>query len=207
MLLVDDDATMLLELRRRLRGAAGIECVGTADGGEAAVQKARDLRPDVVLMDMRMPGLNGAGATREILEGEDPPKVLALTSFGDDTTFHEALRAGVTGFLLKTSSVTELAVAIRKAMIGHNPLHDSLTSKVLASYRRNLGVDLSGLDKQWTDLLRLVGEGLSNEEISKHMTLAETSVRSYVSRLRGILKCKSRAQLVALAHQSGLFRD
>lgn len=207
VLLVDDDAVLLLQLRRRLERMPGIRCVGVAGGGHDALEKVRRLRPDVVLMDMRMPDVDGASATRMIMGEPSPPKVVALTAFGDDETFHRALRAGAVGFILKTASAEELSVAIHKAIAGQNPLDERFISMLLASYQRQLRVDVPSLTMRQQELLRLVGQGLKNSEIAALMHLSEATVRTYVSRLLREMNCESRAQLVAVAHRAGLVVD
>lgn len=207
VLLVDDDAVLLLQLRKRLDRMPGIRCVGVASGGTDAVGKVRSLRPDVVLMDMRMPDVDGATATRRLMAEPSPPKVVALTAFGDDETFNRALRAGAVGFILKTASAEELSAAIHKAIAGQNPLDERLISLVLASYQRQLRVDVPSLTSRQQQLLRLVGQGLKNNEIATIMYLSEATVRTYVSRLLREMNCESRAQLVAVAHRAGLVPD
>jgi DNA-binding NarL/FixJ family response regulator len=207
VLLVDDDAMLLLQLRKRLERMPGINCVGVADGGRSAVEKSRSLRPDVVLMDIRMPGMDGVTATRALMNEPAPPKVVALTAFGDDETFNEALRAGAVGFILKTASAQELSQAIHKAVAGQNPLDERLISLLLASYQRRLRVEVPTLNAKQQELLRLVGQGLRNSEIAERMHLTESTVRTYVSRLLQATKCDSRAQLVAFAYRAGLAFD
>lgn len=207
VLLVDDDAVLLLQLRKRLERMPGISCVGVADGGRAALEKVESLRPDVVLMDMRMPGMDGAATTSRVMAMPSPPKVVILTAFGDDETFDRALRAGAVGFILKTASAEELSAAIHKAIAGQNPLDERLISLLLASYQRQLRIEVPTLTARQQELLRLVGQGLKNSEIAEHMFLSESTVRTYVSRLLQATGCESRAQLVAFAFRSGVASD
>ncbi|NLE96899.1 MAG: response regulator transcription factor [Propionibacterium sp.] len=207
VLLVDDDAVLLLHLRKRLDRLPGVRCVGVADSGRAALEKVRSLRPDVVLMDMRMPGMDGATATGELMALPSPPKVVILTAFGDDESFNRALRAGAVGFILKTASAEELSAAIHKAVAGQNPLDERLISLLLDSYQRQLRVEVPTLTSRQQELLRLVVQGLKNSEIAERMYLSESTVRTYVSRLLQATGCESRAQLVAFAFRSGIASD
>ena len=207
VLLVDDDAVLLLQVRRRLDRMPGIRCVGVADGGCAAVEKTRALQPDVVLMDIRMPGMDGVMATKVLMAEPAPPKVVVLTALGDDDTFDAAVRAGAVGFILKSASAEELSKAIHKAVAGHNPLDERLISLLLASYQRQLRFEVPALNPKQQQLLRLVGQGLRNSEIAEQMHLSEATVRTYVSRLLQATNCDSRAQLVAFAYRSGLAFD
>ncbi|SDL79957.1 DNA-binding response regulator, NarL/FixJ family, contains REC and HTH domains [Tessaracoccus oleiagri] len=207
VLLVDDDAVLLLQLRRRLDRMPGIRCVGVADSGCAAIEKARTLLPDVVLMDIRMPGMDGVTATRTLMAEPRPPKVVAVTALGDDDTFNAAVRAGAVGFILKTASAEELSKAIHKAVAGYNPLDERLISLLLASYQRQLRFEVPALSPKQQELLRHVGQGMRNSEIAERMHLSEATVRTYVSRLLQATGCESRAQLVAFAYRSGLAFD
>lgn len=205
VLVVDDHAVVLSRLRRLVDDLPDMVCVGAAADGLEAVALALKLAPDVILMDMRMPNLDGASATRRIVESGLPSRIIALTAMEDDETFHNALAAGASGFILKGSSRGELAHAIHVVDGGESILSPTLVSRVLRDYVKGSKPScLVGLKEREVELLRLVGRGLSNDEIATELSLSPTTVKSYVSRLLSATRRRDRAQLVILAYQSGL---
>lgn len=208
VLVVDDHPEMLKRVSRFVDNMPGVSCVGTARDGASAVTVAAHTQPDVILMDLRMPGVDGIEATRRILAAGSQARIIALTSLEDDTTFHQALRAGVSGFMLKSSSRNEIALAIRRVHDGESMLSPSLITRVLTRYESDLKRtdELNHLNDRETKLLSLVGKGLSNDQIAEELSLSPATVKSYISRLLTRVDARDRAQLVVLAHRTGLVR-
>ena len=217
ILIADDQPLMRAGLRECLTSAAGIDVVGEASDGYQAVDLARRLRPDVVLMDVRMPGLDGGAATRHLTapdaDGRPVARVLMLTTFDLDEYIVEGLRAGASGFLLKDASAEELVRAIRIVAAGDALIAPAVTRRLLDRYARYLPSPrpssedpIRGLTARELAVLRLVSRGLSNEEIAARLHLARSSVKSHVSHLLGKLGRTDRVQLVVLAYESGLVR-
>jgi DNA-binding NarL/FixJ family response regulator len=217
ILIADDQPLMRAGLRGCLAGAPGFDVVGEASDGYQAVELARRLRPDVVLMDVRMPGLDGVAATRQLTdpgaEGGPVARVLMLTTFDLDEYIVEALRAGASGFLLKDASAEELVRAIRIVAAGDALLAPAVTRRLLDRYVRYLPSPRSpaqdpipSLTTRELAVLRLVSRGLSNDEIAARLHLARSSVKSHVSHLLGKLGRTDRVQLVVLAYETGLVR-
>jgi DNA-binding NarL/FixJ family response regulator len=165
------------------------DVLGTAADGAAAVAVCRDLRPDVVLMDVRMPGIDGIEATRQLMAGEDPPRVLILTTFDLDEYVFDALRAGASGFLLKDATAERLFDAVRVVAAG-----DALLAPAV----------LAALTPRETEVLRLVAAGLSNLEIAGRLVVTEETVKTHVSRVLAKLGLHGRSQAVVAAYESGL---
>jgi DNA-binding NarL/FixJ family response regulator len=188
--------------------------VGQAADGAAAVSAARRLLPDVVLMDVRMPIMDGLEATRQILhapDGEHRPRVLMLTTFDLDEYIYEALRAGASGFLLKDAPAAELVRAVRVVAAGDALLAPSVTRRLIADFARRPRAHppsyagLSGaLTPRETEVLRLIARGLSNSEISDTLVIAEQTTKTHVGRILAKLNLRDRAQAVVLAYESGL---
>jgi DNA-binding NarL/FixJ family response regulator len=209
--LVVDDQRMLRESFAVLLGVQpDIEVAGEAANGEEAVRQARDLCPDVVLMDVRMPVLDGLEATRRILAHAPDVKVLVLTTFDEDEYVHEAIRAGAKGFLLKDSSAHQLADAVRTTVAGGAVLAPSVTSRLMDEMSRRsvpLGSPsgrLAALTNQEIKVLGLVARGMSNAEIAVHLSVAEQTVKTHVSRVLMKLNLRDRTQAAVLAYETGL---
>ncbi|MFT3970854.1 MAG: response regulator transcription factor [Micropruina sp.] len=204
LLLVDDEPLIRAGLRMILDGAAGIEVVGEAGDGRAGVQAVGALRPDVVLMDLRMPVLDGIAATREIVAAGHGAAVVALTSFDTEGFIADALDAGAQGFLLKSAPPEELTDAVRQAAAGAMPFTPAVLRRVAqlaARAPRPDGADqLADLSERELEVAMLIADGLGNQEIADRLYLSLPTVKTYVSRLLGKLDASNRVQ-VALAVQ------
>lgn len=207
VLLVDDQDLLRAGYRMILSGEPDIEIVGEAADGAEAVAVARSASPDVVVMDVRMPRMNGIEATRRMLEQPGPPAVLVLTTFDLDEYVLDALRAGASGFLLKDLNAAHLAEAIRTVHRGEALLAPSTTRRLVdrftaqAPSRPEL---LDGLTDRETDVLRLVARGATNAEIAEQLRIAEGTVKTHVGRLLEKLVARDRIQLVLIAQEAGL---
>jgi DNA-binding NarL/FixJ family response regulator len=204
--LIADDQAMVREGLSVLLGAQpGIEVVGEAADGREAVAKAAALRPDVVLMDVRMPVMDGLAATRAI-EG---PRVIVLTTFDLDEYVYEALRNGASGFLLKDASAAALAEAVRVVAAGDALLAPSVTRRLIGEFARlgpasGTGAKLEQLTARETEVLVLVARGLSNAEIAADLVIAEQTVKTHVSRVLVKLGLRDRTQAAVFAYETGL---
>ncbi|MCC9686159.1 response regulator [Streptomyces sp. MNU103] len=193
-----------------------MEVVGEAENGHEAVEAARRLRPDVVVMDVRMPLLDGIRATRELAgpDSQDAPKVLVVTTFNVDSYVYDALRAGASGFLLKDSPPAELVNGIRTVARGEALLAPAVTRRLIGHFaqhvrpadtasaaRRNV---VDTLTPRELEVFRLIAEGLSNAEIATALTITPETVKTYVSRILAKLHLRDRVQAVVLAHKLGL---
>jgi DNA-binding NarL/FixJ family response regulator len=216
VVLADDQQLMRMALRTSLHAEPGIQVVGEAQDGAEAVRLAERLRPAVVVMDVRMPILDGISATRRIagLPGHPPVRVLVMTTFDLDEYLIDALRAGASGFLLKDATADEFVHAVRLLAAGDAYLAPSVTRRLLdlrgssLSPVRPLGADgpLSGVTARELTVLRLVGRGLSNAEIAATMDLAPSSVKTHVGHLLTKLRMTDRVQLVVFAYEHELIR-
>jgi DNA-binding NarL/FixJ family response regulator len=215
--LIADDQGMVREgLSVLLNAQPDIEVAGTAADGVDAVRMAAELRPDVVLMDVRMPVRNGLEATRMIVgqaaEGVQVPKVLILTTFDLDEYVYEALRAGASGFLLKDASGRQLAEAVRVVAAGDALLSPSVTRRLIEAFARAgpprgpTRERVEWLTERETEVLALVAQGLSNAEIAAHLVVAEQTVKTHVSRILAKLGLRDRTQAVVFAYETGLVR-
>ncbi len=213
VMLADDQPLLRTGFRMILSAEPGIEVVGEAPDGAAAVEMARRLRPDVVLMDIRMPVLDGIQATRQLAGPgvTDPVKVLILTTFGLDEYVVESLRAGASGFLLKDSPPEDLVEAISVVAAGDALLAPSITRRLLDRVARHLpsmatetNPALAELTERELEVLRLIAKGLSNAEIADQLTVSETTVKTHVSRVLGKLDLRDRIQAVIFAYEAGL---
>lgn len=210
VVVADDQGMVRSGFSILLNAQPGIEVVAEAANGKEAVAQASELRPDVVLMDVRMPVLDGLQATRLITALPVPPKVLVLTTFDLDDYVYEALRSGASGFLLKDASAGELAAAVRLVAAGDALLSPGVTRRLIAEFAR-LGAprspgrkQLEGLTERESEVLALVARGLSNSEIAGRLVIAEQTVKTHVSRILTKLGLRDRTQAVVLAYETGL---
>jgi DNA-binding NarL/FixJ family response regulator len=209
--IVDDQAMVREGFGALLNAQEDISVVGSAADGNEVVDLVRRARPDVVLMDIRMPLMNGLEATRAIhaMPGLEHPRVLILTTFDADEYVFSALRAGASGFLLKDSTAEDLVAAVRVVAAGEALLAPSITSKLIADYAarpapRDTSAVLSPLTERELGVMRLVATGLSNAEIAGQLFLSEQTVKTHVSRVLGKLGLRDRTQIVVAAYESGL---
>lgn len=208
---IADDQMMVREgFSVLLNAQPDIEVVGEAVDGKDAIEKVTALEPDVVLMDVRMPVLNGLEATRQIVRAELPTRVLVLTTFDLDEYVYEALRAGASGFLIKDSSARELTDAVRIIASGDALLAPSITKRLIGEFSR-MGaprgpsrVRLDDLTERETEVLALVAQGLSNAEIAGHLVVAEQTVKTHVGRILVKLGLRDRTQAAVFAYETGL---
>ncbi|GAA0983619.1 hypothetical protein GCM10009555_055750 [Acrocarpospora macrocephala] len=205
VVVADDQALVRTGLRVVLDSEPELELVAEAENGEQAIAAVRLARPDVVLMDIQMPRLDGLAAARRILAGEDPPKVIMMTTFGTDDNLYSALRAGVSGFVLKTSPPEQLIAAIRAAVAGDALIDPAVTTHLIAAFAgRHDPAAPAGLSDPDIDLVRLVARGFTNRQIAVTLAVPEQVVAEEVNRLLKRLELLDRAQLVVLAYESGL---
>ncbi len=210
VLLVDDDHLMRAGLRSVLSSDKSIDVVGEAADGRAAVEETRELRPDVVLMDVRMPNLDGISATREIVAGWSEAKVVILTTFEEDDYIFGALSAGASGFLLKRASPEELIGALHTVAAGDSLLSPSVTRRVIERMARQPAAVTSAtkrlqeLTPREREVLELVARGLSNPEIARAFVIEESTVKTHVKRILMKLRLRDRVQAVIFAYESGL---
>ena len=212
VLIVDDQALVRAGLRVLVDSAADLEVVGEAEDGEQAITAARELEPDVILMDIRMPLLDGLAAAREIIgDGLSPsPRVLMLTTFDADEYVYEALRSGASGFMLKDSEPARLQEAIRVVASGDALLAPSITRRLITEFatrpeiRKAHPGRLDSLTEREREVMSLVAQGLSNGEIAQQLFISPTTAKTHVSRVMMKLHARDRAQIVVMAYESGL---
>lgn len=208
VLLVDDHDLLRQGLAAILGADDDIEVVGECADGPSAVARAALVRPDVVLMDVQMPGGDGITATRQILEADRGVRVLVLTTFDLDEYVLGALRAGASGFLVKTTPPAQLVAAVKACAAGETTLGPSVVDRLVESYLQHGDVpDVPGLDaltERERDVLLAMAQGLSNAEIGARLYLAETTVKTHVTRVLAKLGVRDRVQAVVLAHRGGL---
>jgi DNA-binding NarL/FixJ family response regulator len=211
VLLADDQRLVRAGFRSILDDEDDITVVGEAGDGEQAVQLCRELRPDVVLMDIRMPGVDGLEAARRILSDHqlDAVKVVILTTFDIDDYVYAALRAGATGFLLKDTEPEELIHAVRVAARGDALISPSVTRRLIAEFAGRVkapepGPRLRSLTDREREVMELVAAGLTNDEIAARLVLSPATAKTHVSRIMTKLDVRDRSQLVVLAYESGL---
>ncbi len=213
VLLADDQALVRAGFRALLDAQPDIEVIGEAADGEAALRVAAELMPDVVLMDIRMPGVDGLAATRRIAANERlaSVRVVILTTFGLDEYVFEAIRSGASGFLVKDTEPAEMLQAVRVVADGEALLSPSLTKRLIEEFAANAkqpqpGRALQRLTERECEVVALVGEGLSNQEIAERLVISPATAKTHVSRAMRELRARDRAQLVVIAYESDLVR-
>jgi DNA-binding NarL/FixJ family response regulator len=211
VLVVDDQLLVRAGLVALVEAAPGLAVVGEAADGDQAVHLAASARPDVVLMDVRMPGLNGVAATERILEGQSaPPRILVLTTFDVDEYVYAALRAGASAFLLKDTPPERLISAIHAVAAGDMLFAPSVIRRLVEAFALHTAApdarapDLALLTPRETEVLRWVATGLSNAEIAASLVVSEATVKTHLNRTMAKLGLSSRAQAVVVAYESGL---
>jgi DNA-binding NarL/FixJ family response regulator len=212
VLLVDDEELVRFGLRTVLEAAGDLEVVGEASDGAAALAGVNELHPDVVLMDIRMPKVDGLTATRSILARPDPPKVVVLTTFHLDEYVFAALEAGASGFLLKDTPPRQIVAAVRAVADGSEMLSPAVTRRLITEYvdrrgdprRDQAQARLAALSEREREVLVLVGRGLSNAEAAHALHMSEATIKTYVSRMLTKLGLANRTQAAVLAHDAGL---
>jgi DNA-binding NarL/FixJ family response regulator len=208
VLVADDQWMVRAGFRMLLKNAEGIEVVAEAENGVEAVEKAARFEPNVVLMDIRMPTLDGLEATRRILAADEVVRVLILTTFDLDEYIYEALRVGASGFVLKDDPPEQLLAAIRTVAAGDALLSPSVTRRVIQQFTklpaRTAPPELDELTPREQDVLRLLAQGLSNAEIGAQLYIGETTVKTHVTRILQKLDVRDRAQAIVFAYRAGL---
>jgi DNA-binding NarL/FixJ family response regulator len=211
LLLADDEALVRTGMRMILEAEPEFQVVGEASDGLEAVEFARSLRPDVVLMDIRMPKLDGLNATRRVLDAaKGKTRVVILTTFEVDEYVYEALRAGASGFLLKTAPADQLVTSVRAAVAGDALLSPSVTRKLIEEFVRRSPTApevrpvRSRLSDRELEVLKLIARGLSNSEIAGMLHLSEATVKTHVGHILDKLELRDRVQAVVLAYESGV---
>jgi DNA-binding NarL/FixJ family response regulator len=218
VLIVDDQPLQRLGFRMLLESTPDTEVVGEAAHGADAVRRAAELRPDVILMDVRMPGMDGIEATRRVVASGDRSRVLILTTFDLDEYAHAALRAGASGFLLKDAHPEELLAGIRAVAAGDAVIAPALTRRLLDAYAKHLPRDSSSQSGQRTagdprvraltereyEIFVAIGQGWSNSEIAERLVVAESTVKTHVGRVLAKVGARDRVQAVILAYDLGL---
>ncbi|HVY11023.1 MAG TPA: response regulator transcription factor [Mycobacteriales bacterium] len=206
--IVDDQALLRAGFRKLLEAESDFSVVGEASDGAEAVAICRDATPDVVLMDIRMPRIDGVEATRRIIAGNSGISVLILTTYDLDEYVFDALRAGASGFLLKDAPPEDLVAGIRQVARGDALLAPSVTRRLIAEFttrpRDGAPMALPQLSQRETEVLRLMARGLSNAEIAGELFLGEATVKTHVGSLLSKLGCRDRVQAVVRAYESGL---
>ena len=210
VLVADDQALVRGGFRSILETQSDIEVVGEAEDGQRALELVATSAPDVVLMDIRMPRLDGIAATAEILAAPSPPKVLILTTFDLDEYVYDALRVGASGFLLKSAPPRELADAIRTVACGDALLAPEITRRLIEDYvarprgMRTVDAGFDRLTPRETEVLLLIARGLSNAEIGARLYLSEPTVKTHATRIFAKLGVRDRVHAIVLAYESGL---
>ena len=209
VLVADDQSMIRAGFRMLLKDEEGIEVVAEAEDGLEAVEKAARHSPGIVLMDIRMPKLDGLEATRRILAADRSARVLILTTFDLDEYIYEALRAGASGFVLKDDPPEQLIAAIRTVAAGDALLSPAVTRRVIKEFtqrpRREAPKGLDELTDRELDVFRLIAKGLSNSEIGRELYISDTTVKTHVTHVFQKLGLRDRVQAVVLAYRSGLF--
>ncbi len=211
VLVADDQSMVRAGFRMLLSGEPDIEVVAEASNGEEAVAQAARFQPTVVLMDIRMPVLDGLEATRRILATEDAPRILILTTFDLDEYIYEALSAGASGFVLKDDPAEQLIAAVRTVAAGEALLSPAVTKRVIRQFTRiprpaaaNRFDELTAREQE---IFRLIAGGLSNAEIGRELYISDTTVKTHITHILQKLELRDRVQVVVLAYQSGLVQE
>ncbi|CAL9455459.1 response regulator [Streptomyces sp. enrichment culture] len=211
VLVVDDQMMVREGFSVLLNAMPGIEVVGEAVNGREAIAQVAALRPDVVLMDIRMPEMNGIDATREIVAADGDAKVLVLTTFDLDEYVYQALRAGASGFLLKDASARQLADGVRVVAAGEALLAPSVTRRLITEFAKRVEspraaalAQVGDLTERETEVLVLIAQGLSNAEIAAHLVVAESTIKTHVSRVLVKLGLRDRTQAAVFAYEARL---
>jgi DNA-binding NarL/FixJ family response regulator len=211
VLVADDQSMVRAGFRMLLGGEEDIEVVAEASDGLEAVAKAAKFEPSLILMDIRMPELDGLEATRRILAADPQARILILTTFDLDEYVYEALRAGASGFVLKDDSPEQLLTAIRTVAAGDALLSPAVTRRVIQKFARTPRPDppkeIDELSEREREVFRLMTRGLSNAEIGKQLFISETTVKTHVTHILQKLNLRDRVQAVVLAYQAGLFES
>jgi DNA-binding NarL/FixJ family response regulator len=208
VLIADDQALVRAGLRVILEAEGDIEVVGESDNGHEAIRQAAFAKPDVMLMDIRMPEMDGLAATEQILRQPEPPTIVVLTTFDENGYVYRALRAGAAGFLLKDAPSSRLIAAVRAAATGDSLIEPSITARLVERFAEpvpapRLPARLAALTERELDVLRLIARGLSNAEIAAEMVVAETTVKTHVARILSKLQVRDRVQAVVIAYETG----
>jgi DNA-binding NarL/FixJ family response regulator len=209
VVLADDQPLVRAGLRVLIADTPDIDVVGEAGTGAEAVQLARTVQPDVVVMDIRMPGMDGIEATRQVTSGGGTGRVLVLTTFDDDEYVYAALRAGASGFLVKDMALEDILGAIRVVAAGDALIAPSVTRRLIGEFagrpepapRRREGTGITGRERE---VLTLVGRGMSNSEIADHLVISVATAKAHVARLFTKLDARDRVHLVIIAYELGL---
>lgn len=210
VLIADDQALVRGGFRMILKAQKDIEVVGEASDGREALTQARELKPDVVLMDIRMPGMDGLEATRHLLAGDGAPRVLILTTFDLDEYVYKAMSAGASGFLLKDVRPEQLGDAVRTVAAGDSLLAPAITQRLIKEFVRRpppgsgLPPELAELTERELEVFKLLARGLSNTEIASTLFLSGATVKTHVTHVLTKLKLRDRVQAVVLAYETGV---
>ncbi|MER8007276.1 response regulator transcription factor [Streptomyces sp. NPDC094149] len=209
VLLVDDQELIRTALSMVMADLEDVEVVGEAAGGEEAVGLAGELAPDVVVMDIRMPGMDGIEATRRITGTQGEVRVVVLTTFDDDAYVYAALRAGASGFLVKDMALDDIIGAVRVVAAGDALIAPSVTRRLIHDFaarpeQRSHRRELTGITDREREVLTLVGSGLSNAEIAARLCISVATAKTYLTRLLAKLDARDRVQLVIMAYEAGL---
>ena len=208
VLLADDQTLVRTGFRVILEAEGDIEVVAEADTGHEAIRQAQLARPDVILMDIRMPELDGLAATEQILRQADPPTIVVLTTFDQNEYVYRALRVGAAGFLLKDAPSSRLIAAVRAAATGDSLIDPVITRRMVERFvepaqPQALPPQLASLTDRELDVLRLLARGMANAEIAAELVVAETTVKTHVARILAKLGLRDRVQAVVLAYETG----
>ena len=212
VLLVDDQALVRSGFRLILDAQDDLEVVGEAEDGRAAIEQAARLHPDVVLMDVRMPEVDGIAATKTIVGERPESKVLVLTTFAEDRIVYDAMKAGASGFLLKSAPPVQFVEAVRTVAAGEALLAPSVSRRLVEVFVRRpppggvASESIAGLTEREREVLELIGRGLSNAEIAARLFVSGATVKTHVNRILSKLGLRDRVQAVVLAYETGLVR-